>query len=670
MPQTRKDPFAKWRTEKFLERPSLAEEALRQGKRTGRALATGTASVADLPNLAALGLHKAGLRKDPEFYPSLGEKVRDKIDAWTDGTLKPRNKTEEWMDHIVEGVAPLGALGKAGKIGRALYAPTKANITGTIGSSIATKAYADAVDDPSLGGLVAASLVGQKAGRGLGHLSHLKNPKNAAALALGKATKFDPEKYAKNADLNLPASMADVSKSPKARSFEKMLSKYPGSNDKIKHLQQNREAAMAHHLGVSQPDNLEGTVQNLPKHLAKEGAEGYHTRASAHYAKRQEHFKDLEDRLIKNRDTVDVSDIIQKLEQERSLSLTPAAQKRFDRTGHGVLLKELKESIPTQNAFDKKELMKQGFPDALADRIIQNLEPGYQKQGIGLYNLNELRSKALQESIETQTPIGGRTPKSKEAAERHGMLASKRHDMVETYGNPTEAHHSKAARKFWAQYKDSDKGTSRYVQKITGSKDDTDAFNKLLGGDGKYLSIARQGLPKEKRKQLFESIVAHLGEKKGRFDVGKFYASFKGLDTPVQQQILKTVPSGATRKHFLDTIDLISGDKKSVEALAKASTREAAPYKWMKEHPFLGTLGAGLGAGYWGGPKAMAAALMGDQALRYGSKLWTNQLFLKRMNHVMKAHTPQARDNWSKLLAKTIDRVLRGHSNQENPSRE
>jgi hypothetical protein len=59
---------------------SFGEETLRQLGRTGRGVATGIAGLADIPNLAAMGLHAAGLKEDPLFYEPVAQRVQEKID--------------------------------------------------------------------------------------------------------------------------------------------------------------------------------------------------------------------------------------------------------------------------------------------------------------------------------------------------------------------------------------------------------------------------------------------------------------------------------------------------------------------------------------------------------------------------------------------------------------
>ena len=229
------DVFAAWRPKEVKKTRSFGEAALRQAGRLGRAAATGIAGLADIPNLAAMGLNAAGLKESPTFYDPIGSSVQEGIDTLTGGSLKPENKAEEYMDIISEGLAPMAlapltggasltataakGLAKTGakiptklaQVGANAYKPTAANIAQSAGASSALKAYLDEGGDPNLLGPILASMAGGAAGRGAlataRNVPKLKNPLNASAELVGKATKFSPEKYAQNVDIGLPVTL-------------------------------------------------------------------------------------------------------------------------------------------------------------------------------------------------------------------------------------------------------------------------------------------------------------------------------------------------------------------------------------------------------------------------------------------------------------------------------
>ncbi len=681
------DMFAAWRPAGNNETSrGIGKSALRQVGRVGRAAATGIAGLADIPNLAAMGLNAAGLRENPTFYEPIGSRVQQGIDKLTGGSLKPENKAEEYMDIIGEGLAPMAlapltggasltgaaarGLAKTGakipskvaKLGEGTYKPTFANIGQSAGSSAALKAYVDEGGDPGLVGSILASTAGGMGGRSVARNIHkLKNPLNAAAELTGRATGFSPQKYAQNVDIGLPVSLGTVSKSLIPGYAEMIAAKMPGSMGPLEKFYQQRESAIARNLGVQHPEDLEKAVENIPKHLAKEGAENYHARASNIYKQREKKFKGREEEAIKNKETIDVSDLIGDLEKERSLSLTPSAQSRFDKSKEGVLLKELKESIPNSSRSSESEsiaksLRSQGYPEDLIKKVIQseigNVEGN--TNGIGLHDLNKLREKALHESIALKTPTGGGTPESKRAAVRSQMLGSKRHQFIEEHGSPVEAHNARQARKFWSQYKDKEDGMSKYVAKLTGSDTDEKAFNRLVSDNPKYINIARQGLDKADKSNLASGIISHLGKRQGRFNISTLHTGFQKLPSPVKKEFLRTLPNKSAQNHFERTMELIGDNKRMMEKLANTSNT-AHTNKMMNYIEKLGAASASAATGYGlGGLLGVGIQYAG---LKLGAHIWTNQKFLKRVNDTITASSEKSKFNKLDLLVKSIEQT-------------
>lgn len=684
------DPFLKWRVSAPMEPTrSLGKSALRQLGRAGRAGITGIAGIADIPNLAAMGLHAAGLKENPTFYEPVAGRVQRAVtpplQELIGENLSPENKLEEYADTVIEGLAPLalapvtggasltgtvakrlasrGSAGlgsrsaqKLSKLGSNPYELTGANIAGNIGSSSAVKAYLDEGGDPNLLGPLLAGMAGGVGARGA---LKLRNPLNAAAEGVGRVTGFSPEKYAKNVEIGLPVTPATVSKSNLPGYLEMVTAKMPGSMVPLEDFYKNREASIARNLGITTPHDLEQSVRNIPKHLAKEGAEGYHKRAENIYKHREEKFKHREEAAIKNKEVVDVSDIVKNLEDKRSLSLTPAAQKRFDKSKEGILLKELRESMPISSDMTIIDsLRKQGYSDDLIEKIIksENGDRTPTKKGVGLHDLNELREKALHESLSLQTPMGGGTPESRKAAMRSKMLSEKRHQFMEEIGKPLEVHNARQARKFWYQYKDENHGMSRYIEKLTGSKNDADAFRKLMGSDPKYINVVRQGLTKKDHPKLAEAIISDLGERQGRFNINTAYTGFSRLEEPVKQEFLKTLPNKSSRKNFELTMKFIGENKKMMESLANTSNTAHSNHilDLIKRYGAAATAAAtGLGVM----PLTGLVATYGG--LKVGAKLWTNQNFLKRMNDTITSSNLKSQSNKLDLLFKTVNQVGR-----------
>jgi len=667
---------------------SLGDSALRQVGRTGRALATGIAGLADIPNLLAMGAHAAGLKETPTFYEPIAGKVQQGIDTLTGGSLKPENTAEEYMDIIGEGLAPIAlapltggasltgtaarGLSKAGlkgaekiaKIGAKSYAPTAANIAQSAGSSAAIKAYLDEGGDPNLIGTFLASAAGGMGGKKLlSSAQNIHKPKNpfkvaadTAAGIAGKATGFSPEKYAQNAEIGLPVSMANVSKWKRPAQLEMILAKTPGSMGTISDFAQKRESAIAKNLGVRFPEELDTTVKHIPIHLAKQGSKGYHQRASDIYENRSKKFLPRELEAIANKELVDVTEIVKKLEHDRSLHSTEKIAKRlFDPSPEGILLKELKEADPKNEAFTVYNKLKaQGIPEKNINEIIKREfgDIDLSKNEVGYYTLDELRDKAFKESENARAPTGAGTTESREAAMRSSMLSGKRHQFVEETGTPTQIHNSKQARGFWSRYKDTTKdneiGMAEYVAEITGADNDTDAFNKLTSNNPKYLRIARQGLSREERPRLASSVIESLGERQGRFYINTAHTRFYDMPESTRDELLKTFPNKTAQNNFERTMEFIGKEKKLMEELSNTSNtaHTSQMMKHLEKYGAAATSALGAIVGYSTGSFVPLILTVGQYAgFKYGAKIWTNQNFLRRMNDVIVTKSSKGKAN-------------------------
>lgn len=666
----------------------LGASALRQVGRLGRAAATGITGIADIPNLAAMGLHAAGLKETPTFYEPLAGKIQQSIDSLTSGSLKPENKTEEYVDMISEGLAPMALTGgssltgsaarglsKTGakiptKIAQATLAspePTIANIAQSVGSSAALQAYLDEGGDPGLVGPLLAGMAGGVGARGTlavaKNVPKLKNPLNAVAEGIGRATLFNPEKYAQNIELGLPVSLGSVSNSMIPNYVELSAAKMPGSMGPLDKFHQRREAAIARNLGVSFPEDLEKTVSGSKKHLAKEGAKGYHKNASDTFESHNENFKPREEKAIKNKETIDVSDYIQELENERERRVSPAAKAEWDaKNKDGILLKKLKEySEPSEKQlqanFIRQELQKISVPEKEIQKIIKtNLgEIPPSKTNIGLEDLNDLRKTALDESKTLKAPLGEGTTESRSASIRHGKLSEKRQQFIEEVGTPTEVYHAREARKFWSQYKNEENGLAKYVAKITGADSDAQAFEKLTSKDPKYLRVVRQGLDKETKLQLDHSIMEELGSRQGRFNINTAHTNFtrKGYED-FAREYLKGLPSKAARNNFKNTMNLIGKDKRMMEKLANTSGT-AHTKQIINEIKKYGS--AAIITITKADPKVLLGLILTNASLNAGAKIWTSQKFLRRVNDVIKTNSNMGKANKLDMLLKTIEQV-------------
>lgn len=645
---------------------SLGKETLRQVGRTGRAIATGIASIADVPNLASLGLHAAGLKEDPYFYEPIAPKLQKKIDELTEGKLKPESKAEEYVDAITEGVAPLAlspltggaslvgigakqlaksaapnmvkkAATKVAQAGTNPYALNASNVAQNIGASTAIKRYTDTTEDSGLLGALGAGLIGSAAGKGTLNAARLvKNPKNVSAEFIGKATGFSPEKYAQLESLEVPMTLGDVSKGMTPKYIEMVLAKTPGAIDTFEDVYKKKESALSKNLGLKKHEDLTASVSNIPKHMAKEGAGKYKERIGSIYEKYEEKFQPRVEAAISNKELVDVSDIYKMLEHETRGLTTSKEFKDFTKTPLGHFKKQIEEysvALPGKQNLSQKEIEQLKKMNIPQDKLDQLTESG---KKISYKGLDTLRDEAL--NLREKAEKG--TPEYRDLSRIYNKLSEKRHQFMEVHGSPSERHAAKQARSIYKNYADEkETNLKQYVEKLLDTDSEVEAFNKLTSTDPKYLKVAMNGLKnKDDKRLLSESIIADLGTNQGRFNINTAYTHYANLEAPVKSELLKGF-SGSEKKNFIDTMNYIGENKNSIQKLMNTSNTAHTTHV-INYLTKAGKAGVALFATQQPGPAATIAAAY--FAANGTAKLWTNQTFLKRMNDVIKAQTPKA----------------------------
>lgn len=664
---------------------SYGKEALRQVGRTGRGIATGIAGLADIPNLASMGLHAAGLKEDPLFYQPVSQRVQEKIDEITSGKLKPRSRFERAADAVVEGIAPLalapltggasltGTLArniagtgakkgiqksaeKLASLGAKTYAPTAGNLAGSAGSSLAMQQYLDENEDPSTLAALAAGLAGgvgaqvapkaiKSIGKGIRH--PIQSTKNTAASLYAKRLGIDPEQFARYEELGISPTAGHISKKHSTKAREEILRHHPSSRDEFSKSYMKREEEIAKNLGVSEPEDLKRTVRNIDKSIAKHGAEGYKKRVGDIFEHYQDKFKAREEQAINNRELVNVSDIHKKLSEGAKGLKKSKELKDFEKTQLGHFRKQIEdysESVLTSK--DISDLRKQGFPDDLIAKM------GNSDKLVGYAGLEALRREA--KSLRDNAKRG--TPEYRDSSYIYDMLSRKRHDFMEQTGSPIEKHAAKKAREVYRQYASKgEKNLKKYIFDITESLNDASAFEKLVSKDPKYLHVTRMGLPKDEQKMLAESVIEHLGKQQGRFNINHAYTRWAKLEPGVQSEFLLNL-SKPERKNFLGTMDLIGENKHVMENIANVS-RSAHTSTSIKAREDI------MSQALKGNIKGVMEQLFKNGLYRLDAKAYTDPIFLKRMNDMAKAQTSKSLANHTNLLLKSP--VFRHLSRQE-----
>ncbi len=664
---------------------SLGKKALRTAGRAGRMLATGVASLADIPNLAAIGLHSAGLKETPEFYPSQGRAAQEAIDYVTGGRLKPEDTGEEWADFIGEGIAPLalspltggasltgtlakstakglaqkGSTGlahkaaeKVSKLGSKPYELTGSNIAGNVGSSVGLKTYMDSNEKPGIYGSLAAGALGGLGGSG--GYNFAKNPANAVAGAFGRATGHNPAEAQRLRDANLSLSAGNTSKWDQAKWLEMQMAKFLPTMGPIKKFHKKQQKQIAENMGIRDASDMKAVVEDIPKGLAEEGASGYHENKSAEFKAHAKKFKPREQAAIDNRETIDMKNLMDDLRAERNTFSPAIAEDIFDKTQKGLLLKQLdRASKSTIDQGVVNSLKNKGHSDYDATRLAVT-EPTNM-----LYkDVDAVRAKAQSEADRLFAEVGAKTKESGEAQQLHGKLASKRHEFIETHGTPEEIFHSKAARSLWAKYQHAKHGMAKWVAKVTSSPDEASAFKKVNSNNPKYIELVSEGLPKHKHPELAEALMADMGNRGGTYNINAAHTKFMRRDKPWREKYMSLLPSEKARQHAKSTMDWITDHKELMEKLGNPSGTSHN----IQQGALIGTYAGAAGSALMGHPGTLLATILLHGGAHMGARMWTNQNFMNRVSDVIKAKNAAGRTTALQRLSRVSQRVGRQYS--------
>jgi hypothetical protein len=649
----------------------IEEDSLRPFKRGARSVGAGLTSIADIPNLPAVLLHAAGKKEKPYFYKPIREKFLNLVDEKTKGELKPRGKSEEYTDEIIEGIAPMimapftgGAsltsvaarnaarhapkiakgLSKVSQFGSRANELSLSNVLGTAGASAGSKAFRESFDNPgsSITAGLAGGLLGGYAGRSA---RALVNPRDVLAKAAGKATLFSPEKFRKQKELGTPYSLSSTSKSEIPAGFEMLMSKLPGSSGVLKKHHAKTAGAFSKNLGLRDTD-----VSDIDKTLARHGAKKFHEEKTNQYRDLKAKFKPFEDAFIEKKGRIDVSDIIDELEKKQSLATSAASKADFLKTQDGELLTKLK-AYSNSEPLKKEKVFFAGKKIELPDGALDQRD-----KGIGLHDLNQLRKEALKDSERLKSPLGKRTDESREAYKRYGLLAEKRYGWLEKSAPQEVAQASQEARKLWREYKDSEHGLARYVASITKESDDAAAFKKLTRSDPRYLKVVREGLDAKSRADLAESLIKSMGKKGDSFSFEKFHSKFNDLEPSVRKEFLETLPYGINKQKFLSTMKYIVDNKDLLEKYYNSSKTTTQSNLSKIGGKALGSAGLLATGKVLAGVKGAVGLAGAGAGLNLGAQLWVSPKFINRVDKVIRADSMKEKDKAIRTLIKTTTR--------------
>jgi hypothetical protein len=664
----------------------LGQEGVRQVGRTGRILATGLASIGDIPNLPALGLHAAGLKETPEFYPSPSRAVQSGIDTLTGDRLKPRNKTEEWIDTIGEGLAPIALAPVTGgasltstaakgltkavpklaqspirKVANAKFKPyelTAPKVGANVGASTASKYYSENAEDPGILGTIGAGVLGSVVGGGVGRgattLPHYVRGHNS--------TTFNDLK-----DLGIPMSVSDVTKSKIPTYVDLLLGKDIGGSsvmDKYKH---KRNTAFARSLGKTELEPLENHKQ-ISKELAKEGARGYEDLISRTFEKLKEPIVAKEQAALKGHHLVDISELHKELMKEQQPLKSQPAIRKFNKTSAGYFKKEIEEHADSHRpkesdliAKTTAELKKQNYRDDVIERAIKEAGSHVQnkptKYDIPYGEFEQLRNEALTRQNRFGNPEDFAT---------YSKFANAREKIMEGLGTPEEVEAYLKANRFYTKFKskkESNKSIFHLMTEIQGAPDDVVAFKKLTSTNPRYATLVMNGLPKEKQRHLTEAIISDFGKDNGKFNIFKAHAKLSTLDDHVLEANLKGF-SPVERRNFTQALKYIGKNKERFGELANTSGTAHTQHV-INQSTALGTAGF---AAFTGNITPIASAVGGYLLKQGTAKMWTNQTVVKWIDRLITArsHNQKVRALDHLLQNPSVRQVLRENTNEKD----
>jgi hypothetical protein len=667
----------------------------RHGARTIRDVIASTGNIVDFPFLpfevARYGVeHLRG--KNPKFgewLPGTAEKIKHGIDTLTGGYTKPRNKSEELVSDVVEsvGTLPVGtgvasitskipSFMKIGKIIGRMYAPTAANIGASVGAPIAVRRYQESIPDAGpigtlLAGTTGALLGGYGAAKSPGLLKGLRHPiegtKNAFAESVGKATKFSPKRYKEWQDLGIPSTLGSASESVHPLGLELIMAKMPGTHKYISPVLQQRMEKMARAAGIKEKD-LRHAVANPKEYLAKEGALTHKEAKSAEYKAHEAGWGEFEKDLIRKQTTADIGDILGKIEDEYKLgAIKKTDLKHFEQTFPGQVYEDLKESVKDCSSpsalpdYKKivKDLEKYGLSTEAAHKYATQIveKATSEPPQASLQVLKDLKEEALNRS---QSPTLSDNEKM-QATAIHNMLRDKIVDVMEQHGTPELVKGAKEAKRLWAEYASSNQSDMKQnIKELLRKRTETAAFESLFNRQKKHLEAASKYLPPSQKLDLAESMIASVGKKDGYWSPVKAFSAFDNWSPKIQQDFLNLFPNAHQRENFLNVKRLVEDNKERIQKIANTSgtAPTAAVIDSAKtvakalKNIAVGTATA-KGIQMVAGMEGLALSGIGYLLVKGGAKLWTDPLFLERVNRVMQAKTPSSMGNNLSLLLRT-----------------
>ncbi len=633
-------------------------------KRLPRDIAVGAAGIADIPSIVSEAgktlKHTVGHFISPETIPShdfgtspwlphYGERVGNYIDTMTGGETAPQNSSERLAETLTGFLTPGGVFKAIAPAAKVLNATKTANVlskmgkmtptraASDVGSGLLTHGYIEGNENPNVAEAIGVGLLGghlgAKAPSAIAGLRHpIESLKNVGASAVGTVGGVNPELLDKLTKSGYSPTVGQAGNKG-ALLLERMLAKAPVGGEKFTKNYEQTLQGVGKNIGIEDMNALIQKEHESAKHLAKQGAQGYHEKISNAYNELGAEGLQKEAQALENpKEMVSIKPIVEHIQNKYMKKIhTEGSMDDFNASAPGKLLTDL-------------------LKDA------RNGEIPYSR-------LDELRANYLDEAKSINK---AKHPNAHRKAEDIAiLLGNERREHIASISSLPEQEAFKAAKTLWHKYV-SEKGDNlrKYFYEITGASDDTKAFKKLLGTDPKPLRIVREGLPTTEYPAMRDAIMSELS--KG--SLTRAHTNFHDLPKSVQKEVLGFYPHAEGA--FKDTMKLIGENSRRLDDIINSSqtAHMNAAYQMYSK------VGAGTAAGTAALVSKMDPTVLLGLAATYGagyaglktaSHLMTDPQFLKRISKVMHAKNARIKANHMEQLIKykPVDKMLKAIMN-------
>ncbi len=541
------------RREMAKEKHGQGSEILRHAARTGKNAAVGIASIADIPNLAALGLYASGLRDKPQFYGSKADKVADYIDEKTDDYTHPHSDKEEIADTSTQAMATIPGLQAIGLASKAAKLSKLGNGLQKVGamkpSSLASAAAAGAASEKVSQDHPDKPLMSFLASMGAGAGA------SGAINKLGRAGKINKEALRAFTEADIPFGWGDIVQD---RATQVNMMKLPtqlGAGKVMDKHTSGQRRGVKKGLGDIESKALK---EGKREATVVRGAENtlLHKKAqhSRRYDKHREHLKQLPDTSIELKHV----------------------HEWLDAQPPEIRAEILKGNSKT--AKYARELLKMGeeSPDIdysqPLDKILNSVDSS--KKPKMSYELHQRKTSDIGKNVQTDKAQKNYT--EAELSHLYGLMKKDQHDI----GDRLLKHVGKDAHENWRRmggmYKDYVVEEAPHLNKMLENAKKTDSgryssvgreydINKNVmhdvKGEAKGIQFILDGLESPKERSGFvKSIMEQLGQRGGEFNYNVLQTEFDKLSSPAKKILLRGL--GEEKDKFKESLIAVRRLKK------------------------------------------------------------------------------------------------------------